>query len=174
MEAAQQTATTETPGCPGGAKPGPEHEWLHRMIGEWTCEGEATPGPGQPPVKWKATEVVRSIGGMWVMGEGTSEMPGGGTGVTLITLGYDPGKGRYVGSFVGSMMNNIWVYEGTRNGSVLTLDTEGPAMSGSGGMAKYQDIVEMLDDNTRTLRSVVQGPDGQWQQVMNATYRRTK
>ena len=56
-----------------------EHHWLERFVGEWEYEGEAIMGPDQPPMKWKGTESVRSIGGLWVQGEGTGEMPGGGS-----------------------------------------------------------------------------------------------
>lgn len=170
MESAQQTATTEALDC--SAKPRPEHEWLQKLSGEWTCEGEAFMGPDQPPARWKGTEVARSLGGMWVVLEGSGEMPGGGSATTIMTLGFDPRKDRYVGTFVGSMMDHMWIYEGSVNGSVLTLDTEGPTMSEKGGLATYQDIVEIVDENTRTLRSVILGGDGQWQQIMTATYRR--
>jgi hypothetical protein len=73
------------------------------------------------------------------------------------------------------MMTSMWVYEGTvdATGRVLTLDTEGPSMSGD-GTAKYQDIVEFQSDDERSLTSRVQGPNGEWQQIMKATYRRTK
>ena len=172
MEAAQQQA--ETQDCQG-AKPQQEHEWLHKLVGDWTCEGEAETGPDKPKARWKATEVVRSLGGMWTVAEGTGEMPGGGTAQTIMTLGYDPQKKRFVGTFVGSMMTNLWVYEGSfdPSGSVLTLDTEGPAMSGDGRITKYQDIITITSDDERTLSSVMLGDDGQWHQVMTATYHRT-
>ena len=167
--------TRQPEGC-AGAKPQAEHEWLQRIVGEWTGEGEASMAPGQPPVKWKSTEIVRSIGGMWVVGEGTGDTPGGGTATTIITLGYDPKKSKYVGTFIGSMMNNLWIYEGSLDAgaNVLTLDTEGPAMSPEPAMAKYKDVVEFKSNDHRTLTSFIQGTDGQWQQIMTANYHRTK
>jgi hypothetical protein len=166
----------QQPECPGASKPQAEHEWLQKLVGTWDAEGEAMMGPDQPANKWKATEIVRSIGGMWVVGEGTGDMPDGGTATTIITLGYDPQKGKYVGTFVASMMANMWVYEGSLDagGNVLTLDTDGPAMTPEGGTAKYQDIIEFKNNDLRTLTSRMQGPDGQWMQIMTATYRRTK
>ncbi|HYO83026.1 MAG TPA: DUF1579 domain-containing protein [Bryobacteraceae bacterium] len=160
--------------CPMKATPQKEHEWLHQMVGDWTCEGEAMMSPDQPPVKWKATETVRSIGGMWVIGEGTGEMPAGGASQTVITLGYDTKSGRYVGSFVASMMGHMWVYQGQldEGKTVLTLDTEGPGMTPDAPNAKYRDIVEIKSPDHRTLTSVVEGPDGQWIQIMSAVYRR--
>jgi hypothetical protein len=55
---------------------------------------------------------------------------------------------------------------------VLTLDTEGPSFSGDGTMAKYQDTIEFIDDNYRTLRSQFLNADGSWQEFMIAHYRR--
>ena len=31
------------------AEPQKEHQWLQKLVGEWTSEGEADMGPGQPP-----------------------------------------------------------------------------------------------------------------------------
>jgi hypothetical protein len=108
------------------------------------------------------------------VGEGTGEIPEGGASITMVTLGYDPQKKRYVGTFVGSMMTNLWVYEGQLDdeGKVLTLDTEGPAMSAEGKMAKYRDVIEVLSDNHRKLTSFVQDDDGNWLQIMSANYHR--
>ena len=39
-------------------------------------------------------------------------MPGDGFGQTLMTLGFNPQTERYVGTWVGSMMAHLWVYDG--------------------------------------------------------------
>jgi hypothetical protein len=106
--------------------------------------------------------------------EGEGEMPGGGIGLTLMTLGYDPAKKKYVGTFIGSMMTHLWVYEGTREGNVLTLDTVGPSFSGDGSLVAYQDIIEIVSDDHRTLNSQLKGPDGNWAKFMSGHYRRVK
>lgn len=59
-------------------KPQTEHEWLQRLVGEWTAEMEYVMGPSQPPMKSRGAESVRSIGGLWTLGEGSGEMPDGG------------------------------------------------------------------------------------------------
>ena len=160
-------------GC-AAVTPEKEHEWLQKLVGEWTCEAECVMGPDQPPMKMKAEETVRSIGGLWTIGEGRGEMPGGGEATTVMTLGYDPKKKRFVGTFVGSMMTHLWIYEGTldASGKVLTLDAEGPSMQGEGKLAKYQDIIEQVSDDHRTLKSQILGEDGKWVQFMTAHYRR--
>jgi hypothetical protein len=157
-------------------EPEKEHQWLKQLLGEWTFEGEATMGPDAPPEKFRGTERVRSIGDLWFLSEGEGQMPDGGPSTTLATLGYDPQKKRFVGTFIGSMMTYLWVYDGSldASGKVLTLDTEGPGMTGDGKIAKFQDVIEIKSEDQRTLTSRVQGEDGTWTQMMTMMYRRTK
>lgn len=156
--------------------PQKQHQWLQRLVGEWTFESECSMGPDQPPMKSTGQEVIRSLGGLWTIGEGSGEMPGGGTCQSLMTLGYDLRTGRFVGTFIASVMTNLWTYNGTLDAAekVLTLDTEGPSFAGDGTLSKYQDIIEFLSDDHRTLSSQVLGADGQWQPFMKAHYRRKR
>jgi hypothetical protein len=158
-----------------------EHQWLQQLIGEWTYEGRAEMGPDQPAHEAKGEESVRGLGEVWVVGEARGEMPGdGGTGYSIVTLGYDAAKQKFVGTWVGSMMANMFVYEGTldETGKVLTLDTEGPDMScdpaemAAGKTARYQDVVEIESPDRRTLTSRMLGPDGEWREFMKLVYRR--
>lgn len=156
------------------AEPQQQHHWLEKFVGEWTYEGEAAMEPGQPAMKFSGTESARSIGGLWTVAESKGEMPDGGTATMIITLGYDTLKKRYVGTWVGSMMTYMWVYEGSLDttGKILTLDSVGPSTAVPGTMTRSQDIIEFVDDNYRVLRSQLLGDDGQWHQVMEAHYRR--
>ena len=52
-------------------EPQKEHQWLQKLVGEWTYETEATMGPDQPPEKFKGTESVRSLGGLWILCRGS-------------------------------------------------------------------------------------------------------
>ena len=157
-------------------EPQKEHQWLERLVGEWTYEVEAVMGPDQPPSKHTGAESVRSLGGVWVLCEGRGEMPGGGAATTVMTLGYDPVKKRFVGTFIGSMMTNLWVYEGELDATekVLTLQAEGPSFTAQGKTAKYKDVIEVKSDDHRVLTSQVLGDDGVWHHFMTANYRRTK
>jgi hypothetical protein len=158
------------------AEPQKEHAWLQQLVGEWTAEMECIMAPDQPPMQSKGSETVRSLGGLWTVGEGTGEGPDGSTATTMMTLGYDPQRQRFVGSFVASMMTYLWLYEGTldASGKVLTLDAEGPSFAGDGKMAKYQDIIEFKSPDHRTLTSRALGEDGEWRQFMTAHYRRAR
>ena len=156
-------------------EPQKEHQWLQKLVGEWTFESECVMGPDQPPMKSSGSESVRSLGGLWTLGEGQGEMPGGGIGTTLMTLGYDPARKRFVGTFIGSMMTHLWVYDGALDpdGKVLTLDAEGPSFTGDGKLVKYQDIIEFKSDDHRVLSSQMLGDDGKWLRFMTANYRRS-
>ncbi|WP_326540018.1 DUF1579 domain-containing protein [Pseudorhodoferax sp.] len=156
------------------SEPLEQHRWLAQLAGEWTMDGEADMGPGQPQHRSTGTETVRSLGDLWIVCEGTSDMPGGGAAQMRMTLGYDPERQAFVGNWVGSMMTLMWVYQGQLDTErrVLTLDTEGPSFTGDGKTVRYQDVVTLVDERTRTLHSQTLGEDGQWKRFMTATYRR--
>jgi len=155
-------------------KPGKEHQWLQQLVGEWTFEIECQMGPDQPPMISTGKEVVRSLGGLWTIGEGQNETPDGGISNSIMTLGFDPVSKRFVGTYIASVMTHLWPYNGTLDAAerVLTLDSEGPGFPGDGTIVKYQDMIEIIDENNRTLSSQTVGPDGQWVPFMKAHYRR--
>ena len=155
-------------------EPTAEHKWLQQLAGDWTFEHNCSMGPDQPPMKSTGTESVRSLGGLWTVGEGSGEMPDGTMGKTIMSLGYDPQTKRFVGTFIGSMMTHLWIYNGSLDaaGKVLTLDCEGPDFSGGAGLVPYQDVIEFVDDNHRTLTTRLRGPDGEGNQFMTAHYRK--
>lgn len=158
------------------AEPTKEHQWLNKLVGEWTSECEAPMGPDKPPETFRGTDSVRSLGGVWFVCEGRGPMPDGGTATTLMSLGYDPQRKRYIGTFIGSMMTHLWVYDGQldESGKKLTLDTEGPDFVTEGKTVKYKDTIEFKSDDHRTLTSHSLGADGTWQQFMTADYYRVK
>jgi len=154
-------------------EPQPEHQWLHRLIGDWTCEFECDMGPDQP-TKQTGMASVRSLGGLWIINEGQGEVPGGGVSQSVLTIGYDPAKRTFRGTFIASVMTHLWIYDSgalDAAGKVLTLNAEGPSFSGE-GMANYQDIIEWIDDDHHTLSSRIQGPDGNWTHFMTGHYYR--
>jgi hypothetical protein len=157
-------------------EPRKEHRWLQKLVGEWTFEAEATMESGKPTEKSRGTESVRSVGGVWFVAEGQGEMPGCGPVTTIMTLGYDPKRTRYVGTWIGSMMTHLWGYEGAvdADGRVLTLEAEGPSFVAEGKMAKYRDVIEFESDDHRVFRSLILGDDGKWHEFMTAHYRRCK
>jgi hypothetical protein len=156
--------------------PAKEHQWLQQLVGEWTFESQAISSPDQPPATSRGSESVRSLGGLWVLCEGSGEMPGGGMATMLMTLGYDIRTQRYVGTWIGSMMTHLWLYDGSLDaaGKVLTLHSEGPSFTDEGKLAKYKDVIEIKSPDHRVMTSHALGDDGQWRQFMEANYRRRK
>lgn len=176
------TATQEKPAasqsCPAGQempKPLKEHEWLERFAGEWTFEGEASCQPGQSPVRFSGRDSARMIGGFWLVSQGkgdSKEM----SYESLLTLGYDPEKEKYVGSWRDSMSAWLWRYEGTvdAGGAVLTLETEGPSPQDFDARAKFREVTEFKSPDHRVFTSSVLGGDGQWKTVVTIHFRRVR
>ncbi|MGH7445463.1 MAG: DUF1579 domain-containing protein [Longimicrobiales bacterium] len=157
------------------AEPQQQHDWLQRLVGDWSYDAQMAE-PGKPPDTASGTQTTRSLGRLWIVGEGQGEMPGGGTGTSLLTIGYDPPGQRFVGTWIGSMMTHLWVYDGWLDDAqrVLTLESEGPSFTGGSTLQKYRDIIEIQGDDAYVLRSQAQDDAGKWQQFMTATYRRKK
>ncbi len=154
--------------------PTPEHEWLMQLIGAWTYENVCDGGPGEPEIRSTGSEVVSKFGDLWVQGLMEGEMPGCGMMQAIMTLGFDPAKGKFIGTWIGSIMASMFVYEGELDAArrTLTLDTTGPSFTDPAQMANYQDIVTLRDDGARELRSQFQQDDGSWCEFMRAVYTR--
>jgi hypothetical protein len=160
---------------PMKTEPEKQHAWLQQLVGEWTSEARCAPEPGTQPETFKGTEIVRSLGSFWILAEGNGQMPGTeAIASSVLTLGFDPRTRRFVGTWVGSPMAHLWIYNGALNdaGNVLTLETEGPDCSSEGGMTRYKDIIELRNPSERVLRSEMLCKDGTWKEVMTVTYRR--
>ena len=157
------------------AKPQKEHAFLQRLVGEWemvSSTGYDNFDPDDPEQRF--TESVRSIGGVWIISDGKGKMPDGTPMEAVITLGFDPAKGQYVGTWVGSMMANLWVYKGwlELDGKTLTLEAEGPSFDGTPGTSVYHDVVTLHDDNRRSFSGSVRQPDGSFKEFMSSELRR--
>jgi hypothetical protein len=161
--------------APTPPKPTKEHEWLTQLAGEWESEADFTAEPGKPAAKAKGTESIRSLGGIWIIAENKSSF--GDVAMTgIMTLGYDPEKKKYYGTWVDSMTNYLWKYDGSMDatGKVLTLEAEGPNPTAAGKIGKFRDVIEVKDKDTKVLRSSMLGDDGKWVSFMTITYRRKK
>jgi hypothetical protein len=160
---------------PQFAPPQKEHEWLKQFVGEWESEGEAIMEPGQPPLKSKGSSSARMLGGYWMVADvkgSFAEM----SFSAVLTLGYDPQQKKYVGTWVDSMINHLWKYEGSVDeaGKILTLLAEGPNPSLGGKMSKFKDVFEFKSKDHKVLTSSMQGEDGQWASFLTINYRRKK
>ncbi|HJQ79523.1 MAG TPA: DUF1579 domain-containing protein [Lacipirellulaceae bacterium] len=167
-----QSNAQESPEMPSPQK---EHQWLNKLVGEWDTEGEMQMGPGADPIKSTGTDSARMLGGFWLVSDVKGEVMGTSIEARL-TLGYDPAKKKYVGTWIDSMTSYMWNYEGSVDdtGKILTLNTEGPGFHGGGQMTKFKEVIEIKNKDERTFTSSFQEEDGTWTKMMSVTYRRKK
>jgi hypothetical protein len=153
-----------------------EHQFLLQLVGDWTFETECSMGPDQPPSQSTGKQSIRALGSLWTLGGMESAGPDDEPMHSMMTLGFDPVRGKFVGSFVASCMTHHWLYEGSldSNRRVLTLDAEGPSFTGDGSMAKYQDIIEVVDQDTYWFSSQYQDSSGNWVKFMQGKHSRMK
>jgi hypothetical protein len=156
------------------AKPDKNHEWLKRFVGQWEMESECVMGPDQPPMKGTGKETVRMLGDLWIVGESTMSMPGAGEGKAILTIGYDPIRKKFVGTWVGSMMTHLFVYEGELDEATgtLPLHCTGPDFADPTKLGHYQDVYRLSPSGERSLTSHMKTPDGKWVLFMTAKYKR--
>jgi hypothetical protein len=166
---ASQTYAQETPELP---TPGPQHEWLQQLVGEWESKGEMI-APDQPTVTTEGAETVRAIGGFWIQAENRGDFMG--TPFTgLLTLGYNNEQQQYVGTWIDSVNDYLWTYEGSvdESGKILTLETEGPCHMGPAETARFREVIEIKSPDHKVFTSSMQGEDGSWTTFMRIDYRR--
>ena len=153
-------------------EPTKEHQWLSQLAGEWVSECEALV-PGQESIKAKATENARIIGGFWLVGESDGEMMG--TPVkTILTLGYDPRRGKFVGSWIGSCTTRTTptrarsTKRAKHSRSKLAADPMNPAE-----IANFREVLEVQDPTHKIFTSYIE-VDGKWQKIVTVTSTRRK
>jgi hypothetical protein len=158
-----------------GSRVGDPAAFLDALAGEWAVVSHATLGPGQEPVRSERREVARRIG-RWVVSESTGTTPTGQPYTAIQTLGYDPARGEFVGTWIDSMQSHMWTYTGALNeqGTAVVLETEGPIMGDASRTARYREILELLAFDHRIMRSEIFGPNGEWFEFSRAEYRRVR
>lgn len=163
-----QTAPTEEK-----AEPSRDHGWLKQLVGEWEVHLKSYVLPDQPPVESTGTDTVRAVGVHWIVAEMNFKMMG--TSLTgLMSLGYDPQKEQFAGTWIDSFSGYLWVYKGTLNaaGDTMTLTTEGPSMQNLNETARYKEVITIKSDDVRTFKSTMETKDGEWITILEAAYKR--
>lgn len=160
---------------PAFPQPVKEHEWLQQFVGEWDAKSKAVAGPGQPEMECEGSMKCRTLGGFWIVCDVKNEAMGM-TVEAVQTLGYDTNSKKYVGTWVDSMLNHLWKYEGTvdETGKILTLEAEGPNVLQPGKTSKYRDVFEFKSKDLIATSSFMQGDDGKWVTFMTGEMRRKK
>lgn len=148
-------------------KPGKEHMSLAKAEGVWDA---AVEGMGMPPTKGTST-MKMVLGGFWLEDHFTCDfggMPFEGRGMT----GYDPIKGKYVGTWTDSMSPALMVSEGTFDEKTRTLTMHADGYDQAGAKIKVKMLTIHKDANTVAFEMYHTGADGKDSKVMSITYTR--
>ena len=138
--------------------------WADPFLGEWTFEiidaGETVP-------TMSGQESVRRVG-TWLVAEATGEFQ------MLTMIGFDPELDLFVGAVAGTMTPSLFVMNGARDdkSGVLTLETEGPAITKGNKTDRYRDIWRSTGPDTREIAAEVLEADGSWREFMRYMFRR--
>jgi hypothetical protein len=159
-------------------RPQGEHAWLQRLVGDWECDAPPPPpGVALPPdAPSTLVTTYRTLDGVWLVGESAMPSPDGTMGHTLMTVGFDPARGRFVGTWIGSMMTHLWVYDGELDpdGRTLLLYADGPDMAGTGAMVQYCDSIEFVEADRHVFRGSLRDENGGWKPFMELEFRRRR
>ena len=156
-------------------KPAKEHQWLEKFAGQWTSTAKTVAAGDRPVTEAKGSMKSRMLGGFWVVNEIQAEMSGMKF-QAVQTLGYDTKQQKYVGTWVDSMMNHLWQYQGhvDESGQTLILEAEGPGFTSDGNQsAKYRDVYEFKSPNRIVTKSEI-FQDGKWVTFMAGEINRVK
>lgn len=158
----------------GGKDRRAAHVWLGCLVGEWRYEGGGDMPDGS---RWtmSGTESVRALGPYLVVVEGRGRMSmDEDEFLKVAVLGYDPFRGRFIGS---DAMNFSWIvasYDGRMEDGALRLESEGEDMEDETKLVKMTDEFRFLSRDRRTLRVLQAGPDGKLTELMKFEYDRIR
>lgn len=142
---------------------------FQKDVGVWNVELEIRPGPDAAPIRQKGISTNRTIAeGRWLIVDHRTEGGFEGHGV----YGWDPGTGKYTGTWVDSMQTRIAHSEGTWDAETRTM-TFVTETSHQGRTIRYREITQTLDDGSRVYRHLVPTPDGGEFEMIHATYRKS-
>ncbi len=170
---ADPRADADAPEMPSFPPPTEHHDWLKRFEGEWVSKGKME-AEGAPVME--ASVKSEMIGGFFVVNTMKGEIGPGMTFTAVQTIGYDTGKGKYIGTWVDSNFAHMWSYEGEVDaaGKKLALVTEGPDFMTGGGTAQYRDSYEFKSDDHILVTSEMRRGEGDWTVFMRGEMRRSK
>jgi hypothetical protein len=159
--------------APQMPKPQKEHAWLEQLAGDWQWQSKVTMGPNGPTMEGAGTESISSLGGFWIVSETEGRCAEMDMNARM-TLGYDTEKNKYVGTWVGSICNHLWTYEGdvSEDGKSLVLYSEGPCPMKPGELSKFKEVITIKSPTEREFTSSRQNEDGSWTKFMTITYQR--
>jgi hypothetical protein len=143
------------------ATPGPHHEHLGRLVGNWTFTSKYWGPTGGDPMETDGTMVTTWImGGRFLQTELTTtfmDTPYQGFGID----GYDNGAKNYIAFWLDNMGTMVMQFEGMceNDGKVRTMTAKlNDPMTGQA--LEYRGVTTVLNDNSYLYESYALTPDG--------------
>jgi len=134
------------------ATPGPQHEMLKKLAGDWNAKVKFQMDPSQPWQESASTSTVTMLmDGRYCQEVVNGQMMGGpfnGIGIT----GYDNVIGRFVGTWIDNMGTGIETMQGTADASGKVINWIGTMSDPvSGKPSKNRMVTTIVDDDHHTL-----------------------
>lgn len=157
--------------------PGPEHEVLKLMAGNWSYVTKWRMAPDAP---WSESKGMSKVEVLFdgrfakqeLKGDGMSEdgPPFEGRGVT----GYDNFRKKYVNAWIDNHGTGVMLSYGTADpsGKVITYRAEEPDWMNPGKTKTAKSIYRIKDDRTHVYEMYDTGPDGKEYLSLEVTYTR--
>lgn len=158
------------------AKPTAEHKHLLKEVGTWKAKVKTwMAGPDQEPTNSEGSETNVMVGDLWLVTQFKGEFAGTpfeGRG----QYGYDPQKGKYIGTWIDSMDAQMMALEGTYDDKARTLTMHATFEGPDGQPALARNVTEYKEDGSRvftfSMKSDATGDD--YVKVMEITYTKAK
>jgi Protein of unknown function (DUF1579) len=156
-------------------QPGPEHEWLKSMAGDFDADVKLfNPDGSQQSTSKGSMHGEMILGGRYLklsysgeMDTGTQKIPFKGSGL----VGYDNGKKKYQSVWVDELSTGMMITEGTCTGNTATM--EGSATDPmSGNQMKVKEISTIVDKDHHKYEMWMSGEDGKMFKVLEIAYTR--
>lgn len=134
------------------ATPGPHHEMIKKMVGEWTCSVHFQMDEKSPMQESQSTATITSLmDGRYAQETSTGQMMGmtfNGMGI----YGYDNVIGKYVSTWVDNMGTGMMMSQGTPDASGKVINWVGSMNDPVTGKPKKERMTTTwTDDNHYTL-----------------------
>lgn len=110
-----------------------------------------------------------AFGGLWLTDDFTGDvmgMPFQGRGTT----GFDPRKGKYVGTWIDSMSPTMMVLEGEYDAAGKVLTMTGMGVDHEGKLARHRMVTTKVDATTMRFEMYVADQDGKETKTLTITY----
>jgi len=159
------TATAQQPAPP---TPGPEHKKLEYFVGDWKSDGELKANPFMPAGKYSSEDDCEWFeGGFAVICKSDGKSPTGSPTKGIGIIGYSTEEKAYTYYGVdNSGMVPTTVAKGNYQGDVLTFTDEAKY---GGQLIKSRYTLTITGPKSYTFKWEMQGPDGNWNALMQGT-----